>query len=713
MLHAMSQQLDGLRDDFFKALESTFFPNALMQLNVAEAELQQKTKTLTRAEAQIKSYEIRIASLEKALQKSYQAETALQLPRMAPKGEPNATVTNPATSPAESTASSGYSVQQQSIVDDVRRQHSADQEMWENERDDMRLQIQELEQLLEDERQTYEYNRRSLLKEAQMKDDLADMRIASLEDDWCAKSTLDAERQQHEAEQKALQRANEEKLREKDQEIQRIVDINVTYVKELTESKADLEKLRIEYAEYRTASEESLRRLNDSEQARDNIKQQLAKTRDMVARAENDWMSKQESLEKALHEQEKIQASLTDILATHGRMPEEIDTWTLINTIKECLESMTVRAKTVEKRNSDIEQEREQLVGKLNRLEEEYNEVKRVASNMADKLEEFRKDIFYGMTHQLQLPIDEEEVKALTKKIAISKHDDDAAIWSQVIQVANGLNANKFVDRVREKIRDAHDLGRRWKREYKDLREKYHKIATSSHDKIAFRNFQIGDVALFLPTRNSTGKPWAAFNINAPHYFLKPSESIEQQIHQREWLVARITSLTEYTVTSDPLSNPYGLAEGIIYYHLEVENWKSSHHRRSHRSQSSRKPGSTKVKGKEPETGTSVQQPFPMIPKPSPVQDTGLASISTQGRITGGAESSASAYASGSAMQAKSSYPMSFSTSSVVHSYVPTSTPSTSGHERRHSYFGQESRLPREPAGESVDPALAWVQPQE
>ena len=30
--------------------------------------------------------------------------------------------------------------------------------------------------------------------------------------------------------------------------------------------------------------------------------------------------------------------------------------------------------------------------------------------------------------------------------------------------------------------------------------------------KISFRNFAKGDLALFLPTRNSKSKPWAAFN---------------------------------------------------------------------------------------------------------------------------------------------------------------------------------------------------------
>ena len=33
-----------------------------------------------------------------------------------------------------------------------------------------------------------------------------------------------------------------------------------------------------------------------------------------------------------------------------------------------------------------------------------------------------------------------------------------------------------------------------------------------ANGKISFRNFAKGDLALFLPTRNSQSKPWAAFN---------------------------------------------------------------------------------------------------------------------------------------------------------------------------------------------------------
>lgn len=82
---------------------------------------------------------------------------------------------------------------------------------------------------------------------------------------------------------------------------------------------------------------------------------------------------------------------------------------------------------------------------------------------------------------------------------------------------------------------------------------------------------------MLLPTRNSTGKPWAAFNINAPHYFLKSTDNIAAQMQSREWIVARIVSITEYvTDETVPESNPYGLANGVTYRLIEVENWRNS-----------------------------------------------------------------------------------------------------------------------------------------
>lgn len=58
-------------------------------------------------------------------------------------------------------------------------------------------------------------------------------------------------------------------------------------------------------------------------------------------------------------------------------------------------------------------------------------------------------------------------------------------------------------------------------------------------------SFAIGDLALFLPTRNSTVPVWAAFNVSFPHHFLSATGIISDQMKSREWIVARITNLTE------------------------------------------------------------------------------------------------------------------------------------------------------------------------
>ncbi|KAF5390754.1 hypothetical protein D9757_004449 [Collybiopsis confluens] len=104
---------------------------------------------------------------------------------------------------------------------------------------------------------------------------------------------------------------------------------------------------------------------------------------------------------------------------------------------------------------------------------------------------------------------------------------------------------------------------RKWQKQCKEYRER-------AKGKISFRNFTKGDLALFLPTRNSVSKPWAAFNVSFPHYFLQANVHLAEQLKTREWIVARITSITERV---DPTSNPYALGDGVKYYMLEVEDW--------------------------------------------------------------------------------------------------------------------------------------------
>ncbi|GAA6027326.1 hypothetical protein JCM8097_002595 [Rhodosporidiobolus ruineniae] len=139
-------------------------------------------------------------------------------------------------------------------------------------------------------------------------------------------------------------------------------------------------------------------------------------------------------------------------------------------------------------------------------------------------------------------------------------------------------------DAVREKVDGLSALVKKWVKEAKGYRERMHRAQSATNDKIAFRNFAKGDLALFLPTRNSTIPVWAAFNVSFPHHFLAPTGAVVDQIKTREWIVARITSLTEKVVDpKDPSTNPYLLDPGVKYFNLEVEPWSSKESSRSRR----------------------------------------------------------------------------------------------------------------------------------
>lgn len=125
-----------------------------------------------------------------------------------------------------------------------------------------------------------------------------------------------------------------------------------------------------------------------------------------------------------------------------------------------------------------------------------------------------------------------------------------------------------LTDAVKNKVDSLTAVTRKWVKEAKAYRERAHRAASATNDKIAFRkcvvsppspfvkstadsfprSFTKGDLALFLPTRNSAVPVWAAFNVSFPHHFLSATGVIAEQMKTREWIVARITSLSEKVV---------------------------------------------------------------------------------------------------------------------------------------------------------------------
>ncbi|TNY19397.1 hypothetical protein DMC30DRAFT_400574 [Rhodotorula diobovata] len=154
----------------------------------------------------------------------------------------------------------------------------------------------------------------------------------------------------------------------------------------------------------------------------------------------------------------------------------------------------------------------------------------------------------------------------------------------ELLHVLQAYSHDSLTDAVKNKVDSLTSVTKKWVKEAKGYRERAHRAASGASDKIAFRNFAKGDLALFLPTRNSAVPVWAAFNVSFPHHFLSATGVVAEQMKTREWIVARITSLTEKVVDAkDPATNPYLLAAGTKYFTLEVEPWSSKDSSRARR----------------------------------------------------------------------------------------------------------------------------------
>ena len=141
----------------------------------------------------------------------------------------------------------------------------------------------------------------------------------------------------------------------------------------------------------------------------------------------------------------------------------------------------------------------------------------------------------------------------------ITSHDEpppiDPSDPAGAVEILRSFDHDQFL----EVVSKTGSTIRKWQKQCKEYRER-------AKGKISFRNFAKGDLALFLPTRNSISKPWAAFNgfyraslfgeyhtdfdhlVSFPHYFLQATGHLAEQLKTREWIVARITSITERVV---------------------------------------------------------------------------------------------------------------------------------------------------------------------
>ncbi|CAF9927295.1 MAG: oligomeric, coiled-coil, peripheral membrane protein [Alectoria fallacina] len=168
-------------------------------------------------------------------------------------------------------------------------------------------------------------------------------------------------------------------------------------------------------------------------------------------------------------------------------------------------------------------------------------------------------------------------------------------LFEEFMEDITSFDLDIFSEAIYKRVKEIEHVARKWQKEARAYRDKAHRSQGEAHDRIALRSFKEGDLALFLPTRDQATKPWAAFNVGAPHYFLREQDS--HNLGKRDWLIARISKVEERVVdlsksinglkpagdhasvkidgdASHTDENPYELSDGLRWYLIDAAEEK-------------------------------------------------------------------------------------------------------------------------------------------
>ena len=200
-----------------------------------------------------------------------------------------------------------------------------------------------------------------------------------------------------------------------------------------------------------------------------------------------------------------------------------------------------------------------------------------------------------SMNRSMSAPLptkSEEPPPEITRWAMADDQDTETQSYDTFLREIQTFNMDTFTEAVIKRVKETEHTARKWQREAKAYRDKSHRAQLEAHEKIAYRSFKEGDLALFLPTRNQATRPWAAFNVGAPHYFLREQDS--HRLRSRDWLLARISKVEErvvdlsksmtglrppssdrHSLASDGAAslddeNPFELSDGLRWYMLDA-----------------------------------------------------------------------------------------------------------------------------------------------
>lgn len=163
------------------------------------------------------------------------------------------------------------------------------------------------------------------------------------------------------------------------------------------------------------------------------------------------------------------------------------------------------------------------------------------------------------------------------ENICINQNQDDS-----------GVSNKFFLGAITKRFKDVEGFAKKLTKENKSKAHELSQLIGKLNCKISMNSFEMDDLVLFLPTRidraeeiDENFQPWAAFNIGAPHYFLRVQKNegnktgITHSIKDKEWMVGRVTYIEEHTVTdanfNDKDANPFHLSTGVVWYVVDAK----------------------------------------------------------------------------------------------------------------------------------------------
>ncbi|RFU36010.1 hypothetical protein B7463_g407, partial [Scytalidium lignicola] len=347
---------------------------------------------------------------------------------------------------------------------------------------------------------------------------------------------------------------------------------------ELEDKRSQLSTMRAKVADGETGSEALRRRLEEEERKVTSLSKDFASRQSLVGSLEEELRSRQDKL-----------------LSTQSKL-EKLNTR---------FESRTTRAKDLTQR---VYSQNDRLCRLLERLS--YSVTREGNSMVITRIPRPERSATYDSSDpgsSLRRSISVAGGKrAMTDSGDLDllhwMHDDDsnaeAEKYEAYLNAIGSFDMEAFCETITKRIRDIEYTAKKYSKDAKAYREKSHRAQKEAHEKIAFKNFKEGDLALFLPTRNQSTGAWAAFNVGAPHYFLREQDS--HKLRTRDWLLARIQKIEDRVVDlskslvgnrpniSDRRSfgetsnggdsfeddNPFDLSDGLRWYLIDATEEK-------------------------------------------------------------------------------------------------------------------------------------------